>query len=111
MEFIEKIMVLIAMSGAARSQAMEAIMLAKQNNSAAAAEVLDAASKELKEAHKVQTQLIQEEAGGAKHEITLLLIHAQDHLMNAMTVKDLAKEFVELYEHTHQLQRGKEITS
>ncbi|MNJ80672.1 Lichenan-specific phosphotransferase enzyme IIA component [compost metagenome] len=48
----------------------------------------------------MQTRLIQEEAGGTKQEITLLMIHAQDHLMNAMTVKDMAKEFVELYEHT-----------
>jgi PTS system cellobiose-specific IIA component len=26
------------------------------------------------------------------------MIHAQDHLMNAITVKDLSTEFVELYE-------------
>lgn len=26
------------------------------------------------------------------------MIHAQDHLMNAMTMKDLATEIVELYE-------------
>ena len=26
------------------------------------------------------------------------MIHAQDHLMNSITVKDLATEFVDLYE-------------
>lgn len=26
------------------------------------------------------------------------MIHAQDHLMNAMTVKEMATEFVDLYE-------------
>ncbi|MNN68231.1 Lichenan-specific phosphotransferase enzyme IIA component [compost metagenome] len=93
-------MALIAMSGAARSKAMEAIMLSKQKDFKGAAELLETASKELKDAHKVQTRLIQEEAGGTKQEITLLMIHAQDHLMNAMTVKDMAREFVELYEHT-----------
>jgi len=30
-------------------------------------------------------------------QMSLLMIHAQDHLMNAMTVKDLAAEMVELY--------------
>ncbi|CQR54634.1 PTS lactose/cellobiose transporter subunit IIA [Paenibacillus riograndensis] len=104
MEYIEKVMSMIAKSGAARSQAMEAIMVAKQKNYAGAAELLDNASQDLKDAHKVQTQLIQEEAGGTKHEISLLMIHAQDHLMNAMTVKDLAKEIIELHEYTHQLQ-------
>ena len=51
----------------------------------------------IKEAHRVQTDLIQKEAGGEKTEVTLLMVHAQDHLMNAITVKELASEFVELY--------------
>ncbi len=111
MEYIEKVMSMIAKSGAARSQAMEAIMVAKQKNYTAAAELLDNATLDLKGAHKIQTQLIQEEAGGAKHEITLLMIHAQDHLMNAMTVKDLAREIIELHELTHLHQIGKGMTS
>lgn len=60
--------------------------------------MLQEASDVLRMAHKIQTGLIQEEAGGSKQEITILMIHAQDHLMNAMTVKDLAAEFIELYE-------------
>jgi len=27
----------------------------------------------------------------------LLMVHAQDHLMNAITVRDLAIEFVDMY--------------
>ncbi|HCW36206.1 MAG TPA: PTS cellobiose transporter subunit IIA, partial [Staphylococcus sp.] len=30
-------------------------------------------------------------------ELNLLLIHSQDHLMNAITVKDLANEMIDLY--------------
>ena len=26
------------------------------------------------------------------------MVHAQDHLMNAITVKDMAEEFIDLYE-------------
>lgn len=29
--------------------------------------------------------------------MTLLMVHAQDHLMSAITVRDLAREIVELY--------------
>ncbi|MFA7746473.1 PTS lactose/cellobiose transporter subunit IIA, partial [Salinicoccus roseus] len=35
-------------------------------------------------------------------------VHAQDHLMNAMTVKDLAAELVEIYEKVS-LQGGAKI--
>ena len=31
-------------------------------------------------------------------DITLLMVHAQDHLMNAMTVRDLAQEMIAMYE-------------
>ncbi|EAG9877164.1 PTS lactose/cellobiose transporter subunit IIA, partial [Listeria monocytogenes] len=51
----------------------------------------------LLEAHHSQTSLIQGEARGEKAEVSLLLVHAQDHLMNAITFKDLAKEIVDLY--------------
>jgi len=46
----------------------------------------------------MQTNLIHNEANGNKAEVSLLLVHAQDHLMNAITIKDMAKEFVDLYE-------------
>ena len=32
------------------------------------------------------------------NEISVLLIHSQDHLMNGMTVLDKAEEFINLYE-------------
>jgi cellobiose PTS system EIIA component len=52
----------------------------------------------LNEAHHIQTSLIQQEIRGEKVEISLLMIHAQDHLMNAITMKDLATEVVDLYQ-------------
>jgi len=91
------IFTLITHSGDARSSAMEAISFAKKGEFDQAEESLRNATEKLGEAHKAQTQLIQGEAQGNKTEFSLLLIHAQDHLMNAMTVKDLATEIVELY--------------
>jgi len=58
------------------------------------------------EAHKIQTNLVQGEVRGEKTEVTLLMVHAQDHLMNAITIKDLATEFVDMYE-TIKLQKVK----
>ncbi|MCM3239121.1 PTS lactose/cellobiose transporter subunit IIA [Heyndrickxia oleronia] len=96
------VMTIITHSGNAKSDAVEAIQAAKAKNISTAYELISKAEKELLEAHHVQTSLIQNEARGNRAEVTLLLVHAQDHLMNAITFKDLAKEFVELYESMNQ---------
>lgn len=94
----EIIMNLIIHSGEARSYGMEAMSLAKEGKIEEAKELINKASEKLGEAHKSQTALIQGEAGGNKTEVSLLLVHAQDHLMTSMTLKDLAAEIVDLHE-------------
>ncbi|MMZ66701.1 Lichenan-specific phosphotransferase enzyme IIA component [compost metagenome] len=76
---------------------MEAIQLAQRGSGDLALRLLEECKSELVKAHKLQTKLIQQEAGGAVHEITLLMVHAQDHLMSAITTKDLAGHIVDLY--------------
>lgn len=88
---------LITHSGDAKSLLFEAIHLAKEGNIRAANEKVEAAQEHLALAHQQQTGLIQSEAQGNKTEVSLLLIHAQDHLMNTIMFKDLAKELVEVY--------------
>ncbi|WP_026692936.1 PTS lactose/cellobiose transporter subunit IIA [Peribacillus kribbensis] len=85
--------------GNGKSCAMEAIAAAKQGDFSEARAKLKEAGNALNEAHHIQTSLIQNEVRGEKTEVSLLMVHAQDHLMTAITVKDLASEFVELYEH------------
>lgn len=87
---------LIMHSGNARSLAMEAIYDAKNKDFESAYQKIEESSKALNEAHRYQTQLIQSEAGGNKYEIPIILVHAQDHLMTAMTLKDLALEIIEV---------------
>jgi cellobiose PTS system EIIA component len=89
---------LILHSGNGRSSAMEAIACAKKGDIQHAEEKIKAAKEDLLKAHKIQTTFIQEEIREKKNDISLLLIHAQDHLMNAITIKDLAMEIIELYE-------------
>lgn len=89
---------LITASGNAKSDAMEAIQHAKKGDFQAAREAILKAEESLKEAHRTQTTLIQNEAKGEKSEVSILLIHAQDHLMNAILMKELAGEFIDLYE-------------
>lgn len=98
MDYEQIIMTIIASGGTARTCAMKAIEKAKNGKIEEARELYKKACDELEEAHNFQTKLIQQEAEGKNHEVTLLMVHAQDHLMNAMTVRDLSKEFIDLYD-------------
>lgn len=95
----EVVFQIILHGGNGKSSAMEAIAAAKQGDFSAAREKIQEAGEALNQAHHIQTSLIQGEIRGEKNEISLLMIHAQDHLMNAIMLKDLATEFVELYEY------------
>ncbi|MEH7013292.1 PTS lactose/cellobiose transporter subunit IIA [Neobacillus niacini] len=87
---------LILHSGNARSLAMEAIFASKEKNFKEAFEKLSEAGLELTNAHRFQTQLIHAEAAGESFDIPIILVHAQDHLMTALTLKDMAREMVEI---------------
>ncbi|EHR37233.1 PTS lactose/cellobiose transporter subunit IIA [Facklamia languida] len=91
-------MVLIANSGDARSKFMEAIALAKNRYFDQAQDKFDEGKASLRLAHQAQTDLLTQEAGGERVALSLLLLHAQDHLMNAMTVRDFAQELIDLYQ-------------
>ncbi|MBB5326074.1 PTS system cellobiose-specific IIA component [Anoxybacillus tepidamans] len=103
----EIIFSIILHGGNGRSAAFEAITAAKQGDFSKARKKLEEAVNELAQAHHIQTMLIQREAKGEKQEVSLLMVHAQDHLMTAMTMKDLATELVDLYEQTQSLLQSK----
>ena len=89
---------LIANGGNAKSLAFEAIRLAKKGDIEGAREKLKESDKSLLEAHNSQTNMLTKEAQGDHMHVTLLVVHSQDHLMNAITFRDIAGEMVDLYE-------------
>ncbi|MCC5895467.1 MAG: PTS lactose/cellobiose transporter subunit IIA [Alkalibacterium sp.] len=88
---------IILFAGNGKSSAMEAIQEAKEGNFEGAEAKLKEAGEELGKAHGFQTNLLQEEARGNGQGVNVILVHSQDHLMTAMTVRDLAVEIIELY--------------
>jgi PTS system cellobiose-specific IIA component len=92
---------LIVHSGDGRSYAFEAIRAAKEEDFKKAEELLKLSSKEFEQAHHVQTELLTMEADGDSSIISLLLIHAQDHLMTGITVKQLAEEIIDIRKDIH----------
>ncbi|EJG1086788.1 PTS lactose/cellobiose transporter subunit IIA [Vibrio parahaemolyticus] len=100
----ETIMGLIIASGSAKSFAMEALAKARNGEFDAAEELLGEAKEALNEAHLVQTKLIESDAGEGKVKASLVLVHAQDHLMTSILCHDMAKEMIEMYK---QITNGK----
>jgi PTS system cellobiose-specific IIA component len=85
---------IILHAGNARSHCFEALNLARIGKYKEASECLEESAKEIQKAHIIQTNLFQAEAKGEKQEISLLVVHAQDHLMNALLARDLIKEMI-----------------
>lgn len=93
----EVVMKLIVPSGKARSSALEAIGAARKRDFAKADELISQAQKELLEAHELQSEIIRLELNSeCKQEMSLVMAHGQDHLMNATTILDLAIQMVEM---------------
>jgi len=91
---------IIATAGAGKSLLMEALAEAKAGNIEKAEELCAEADKLLLDAHHAQTALLQEEAGGQSHDIGLITVHSQDHLMTTMLLKDMIEYIIELYRRT-----------
>ncbi|AUT26319.1 PTS lactose/cellobiose transporter subunit IIA [Escherichia marmotae] len=60
--------------------------------------VMDQSRMALNEAHLVQTKLIEGDQGEGKMKVSLVLVHAQDHLMTSMLARELISELIELHE-------------
>jgi cellobiose PTS system EIIA component len=99
----EIIFTIILHAGNARAEAYEALRAAQAGEFDKAAEHLRQAEEEVSAAHRVQADMIQQEAQGNKVEITLLFVHAQDHLMTALSEKNLIENMVEMHKTIKQL--------
>lgn len=96
-EMTEVAFQIILHAGNGKSSAMEAIQEAKESNFKRADQLIEEAGTELGKAHGHQTKLLQEEASDEGVSVNVILVHSQDHLMTAMTVRDLAVEIIEIY--------------
>ena len=95
---------LIAGAGDARSSCMEAIELAKEGKFQEAREALTRADDSMVAAHETQTQLIRDEMSGESEGVSLLMVHAQDHLNLALVMRDVAEEFIQIHQRLRRLE-------
>ncbi|GAB2641581.1 MULTISPECIES: PTS lactose/cellobiose transporter subunit IIA [Vibrio] len=92
------VMEIICNAGEARSLCYEALKLARQDDFDQAQEKLALGKECLNKAHLMQTQLIEADEGQGKVPMTLVMVHAQDHLMTTILAHELATEIVALHQ-------------
>ena len=90
---------IIAKVGDAKSYAYEALNAAKSNDVKLYEENMEKAEALMNEAHKIQFDLLAEEAQNKLDDakFSILVVHAQDHLMTTMSMIELIRELAELY--------------
>jgi len=77
---------------------MAAMECAKSGNFEDANNLLQESTEALHRAHVEHTQLLTEDAKGENIEVTLLLVHASNHLSVAEVTLDFVREIIALYE-------------
>lgn len=88
---------LIIHAGNAKSLAMEVIKTAKKGKFEEADKQMQEAKRAMHEAHNQQTEILRMSLEHMEEGVSMLMSHAQDHMMNAITTMDMAAEFVDLY--------------
>lgn len=104
MDMMEVAMGLIAEAGDSRSYCMEAIGHAKEGKFQEARDALAKADEGMVAAHETQTDLIRAEMSGTGSPVSLLMVHAQDHLNLALVMRDVADEFIQVHEKLKELE-------
>ncbi|SCC15230.1 PTS lactose/cellobiose transporter subunit IIA [Kosakonia oryziphila] len=93
----EAVMEIIVNAGQSRSLCFEALRSAREGNIEEARSLLCEADSYSRQAHKMQTQLIEQDAGEARQPMTLIMVHAQDHLMTSLLARELSEEIIQLH--------------
>lgn len=89
------VMNIIINAGEAKGYMYEALSKAKEGNFDEVDSLLEKAEEALGKAHDIQTSLLTREASGDNINVSILFVHAQDHLMTCMSEKNLITEIIE----------------
>ncbi|MBC2150260.1 PTS lactose/cellobiose transporter subunit IIA [Listeria innocua] len=106
---IEKISFsLISLAGDSFSKLIEALQAAKESNTELVDQLLKEADDLMIEAHKVQTEMLIQETRGEQTSFSVLLVHAQDTLMNTILASTLIREMIEMHQEMKALKKEEE---
>lgn len=96
---------IISNGGNAKALVYDAMVASEKGNFVEAKNLLKEADEYLTIAHQTQTNLIHEEANGIHHDVSVLFVHAQDHLMTAIEVRSLAENVIRMNKRLYDLEQ------
>ncbi len=88
---------IVAYSGDARTKLLEAVKCAKAGDFEGSRALVVEAQECLNDAHNAQTSMLSAEAAGDHADLGLIMVHAQDHLMTTMLLRDIVESLVDIY--------------
>lgn len=87
----------VAFSGNARSNFLEALDLAKSGKFEEADQYIKMGMEKLDLASLAQKDFLANEAEGSREGLDFLAIHAQDHYMTTLLLRDLINNLIDIY--------------
>lgn len=98
MKFEKEIFSIISYAGDANRYVFDALDEIENSNYEKAEKLLVEGRKSVNEAHQVQTSLLVNECNSDEESsVPLMMVHAQDHLMNAILLLDLVEKLVSIF--------------
>lgn len=94
----ENAMMMILYAGNANQFAFEALRKIKTKEFDQARELIKQAKQESIQSHKIQSNLLSDIANGNEVALDILMVHAQDHLMNSVLAVDIIEEMIDVFE-------------
>lgn len=88
---------IVAYSGDARSSLLEALKDARNGKFDGLEEKIQTAQENLNLAHAKQTEMLALDSQGKDLDIGIIMIHAQDHLMTTILLKDIIYDLINIY--------------
>jgi PTS system lactose-specific IIA component len=95
---------IVAYAGDAKTALIKALDNAREGKIAEAKKLVEEANKSIVDAHNEQTKLLANEAGGMDMDVTFIMVHGQDTLMNTMMLMDQCKFFIDEYERINKIE-------
>ena len=88
----------ITYASEAMNYCFQSLNAAKKGDTKASLEFMNQYEEVISKAHKAQMILIMNEAKGIEMPYSIIMVHAQDHLMQAIFIQRVIKELIEVYQ-------------
>lgn len=96
---------MIADAGDARQFAFDALAAAQRYDFGEVSVLLAKAHSALEKGRRAQTDLLFDEMNGTHHDVNVLLVHSEDHLMDTATALELVEKMIDLVRRQEYLEK------